>query len=154
MKRINFLKVVQVKESAGLYELGDGIIRRPGDVVEALDTLFPDLRSAAEENLVMITLNTKNKIVGAHEISKGSLSASVVHPREIFKHAVLNNAASFIIAHNHPSGNPTPSPQDIDLTRNLVKACRIMGISLLDHVILGETSHSSLREMGYVEDED
>lgn len=146
-KRINFTKVIQVKESAGLYDLGTGKVNSPGDAIRILDTLFPDLRDSAEENLVMLTLNTKNIVVGAHTVSKGSVSASVLHPREVMKLAILNNASSFVLAHNHPSGDTTPSREDVDVTRRMYEVGELMGISLLDHIILGD-GYTSLNQEG------
>lgn len=79
-------------------------------------------------------------------VSKGNLNSSIVHPREIFKRAVLNNAASIICMHNHPSGDPTPSQNDIDITKRIDEAGELMGIPLLDHVIIGDGTYISLKE--------
>jgi DNA repair protein RadC len=94
-----------------------------------------------------LCLNTKNKVAGAHIISQGSLSASIVHPREVFKAALLNNSASIILAHNHPSGDPEPSREDVETTKRLVEAGEILGIRVLDHVIIGE-QYLSMKEEG------
>ena len=153
MKTVNFLKVVQVKESAARYDIGDGKVSSPDSAYSLIKKIFPELEDASEENLIMLSLNTKNVIVGAHHLSKGSLSASVVHPREVFKAALLNNASSFIIAHNHPSGVPDPSPQDIELTRTIAAAGDMMGIALLDHIIIGEGRFVSLNQEGLISNE-
>jgi DNA repair protein RadC len=85
----------------------------------------------------------------AAEVSVGSLNASIVHPRELFKDAIRVSAASLVVVHNHPSGDPTPSGADIQLTRRLVKAGDVLGIELLDHVVIGDGGeYSSLRDMG------
>ena len=97
---------------------------------------------------MMLALDTKNKVIGIFEISRGSLNASIIHPRDIFQRAILVNAASVILAHNHPSGDPTPSPEDIALTKKLVDAGKVMDITVLDHVIVGECSFVSLKEQG------
>jgi len=95
-------------------------------------------------------MNVKNQILHKHTIFIGSLNASIVHPREVFREAVKRSAASIICAHNHPSGNPAPSPEDIEVTKRLQEAGQIMGIELLDHVIIGDHQFISLKEKGYM----
>ena len=90
-----------------------------------------------KEKLYVIILNIKNKVIGYSLVSMGSLTASIVHPREVLKPAILASAASIIIIHNHPSGDPEPSLDDIEITKRISKSCAIMGINLLDHIILG-----------------
>ena len=125
----------------------------PEDVVRQ----FAELKHAAQECFVAITCNTKNQIIDKHLISLGTLNASLAHPREIFRSAITDSAASLIVAHNHPSGDPTPSSEDIRLTRRIVEAGEILGIHVLDHIVIGRKSsdHSSeyisLRESGLVE---
>lgn len=109
----------------------------------------PQLRGLDREHFWALALNTKNRLLRIFEVSVGSLNASIVHPRELFKHAVRVSAASVIAVHNHPSGDPTPSGADIQLTRRLVKAGDVLGIELLDHVIVGDGGgHVSMRELG------
>ena len=96
-------------------------------------------------------LNTKNQVVGLHRAHVGSLNASIVHPRDVMKCAILNNAASIIVSHQHPSGDPTPSREDIEVTKRIVEAGKILGIEVLDHVIVTYTGkHVSLKEKGYL----
>ena len=96
-------------------------------------------------------LNTKNQVVGLHRAHVGSLNASIVHPREVMKCAILNNAASIIVAHQHPSGDPTPSKEDLEVTKRLAEAGKIIGIDVLDHVIVTYTGKNvSLKEKGYL----
>jgi len=90
-----------------------------------------------KEKLYVIILNIKNKVIGYSLVSMGSLTASIVHPREVLKPAILASAASIIIIHNHPSGDPEPSTDDIEVTNRISKACAIMWINFLDHIILG-----------------
>lgn len=90
------------------------------------------------EQFVVLCLDAKNRVIGANVVSVGSLSLSIVHPREAFKAAILQNAASVVLGHNHPSGDPAPSPEDMALTSRLVQAGEILGIIVLDHVILGD----------------
>jgi DNA repair protein RadC len=93
-------------------------------------------------------LNAKNVVIGMDIVSVGSLSASIAHPREIFKSAILKNAAAVILAHNHPSGDSSPSQDDVQLTERISQAGKILGIKLLDHVILGELDNYSFADAG------
>jgi len=143
MIRINFYKLKMVKEDSGLYEVP--VIKSATEVYQAAKQLLA-LHEEPEEHFCILCLNTKNKIVGVHTISIGSLNASIVHPREVFKAALLNNANGIICLHNHPSGDPEPSRDDIETTRRLVEAGEIMGINVLDHIIIGEQSYLSMKE--------
>jgi DNA repair protein RadC len=135
MTRINFYTLKMVKEDSVPYEVP--VIKSPAEVYQAALQLLA-LHEEPEEHFCIFCLNTKNKIVGVHTISIGSLNATIVHPREVFKAALLNNAAAIICIHNHPSGDPEPSKEDIEITRRLVEAGEILGIRVLDHVIIGE----------------
>jgi DNA repair protein RadC len=95
-----------------------------------------------------LLLNNKNRVRAHKVISSGSLTASLVHPREVFKPVILYGAAAVILCHNHPSGDPEPSPEDIDITRRLVQCGEIFGIRMLDHVILGRDSMFSFSDRG------
>ena len=124
----------------------------PEDVAKALEQLSP----AAQECFITITLDTKNRIIDQHIITIGTLNASLAHPREVFRPAIMDAAASVILAHNHPSGDPTPSAEDVRITRQLVEAGRLIEIQVLDHVILGRKrgdrpDYVSLRETGMVQ---
>lgn len=121
------------------------VIRTPKDVSMLL---MEELRYLQQEHFVVLLLNTKNKVIGRETISVGSLNAAVVHPREVFRAAVKRSAASVICAHNHPSGDPSPSPEDIALTHRLAEAGRLMGIEVLDHLIIGDRDYVSLKERG------
>ena len=116
-----------------------------------------DMAQSAQEAFVVFDLNTRNHIIDRRLVSLGILDGSLVHPREVFRGALLNNAAAIVVAHNHPSGDPTPSAEDLRVTRQLVEAGRILGIKLLDHVVIGRVSpdrskaHCSLREAGLVQ---
>ena len=107
-------------------------ISRPGDVVGWLT----EIRTSDREQFVCLHLDARNQVNALEIVSTGSLNASLVHPREVFKAAILNNAASVILAHNHPTGDATPSREDIELTRRMVKAGGIMGMEVLDHIIV------------------
>ncbi|PZN11013.1 MAG: JAB domain-containing protein, partial [Bacillota bacterium] len=101
----------------------------------------------------VVLLNTRHYVVGVELISIGTLNGAMVHPREVFRAAIRRGAAALILAHNHPSGDPTPSPEDVQVTRRLVEAGRLMGIDVLDHVIIGDNRYRSLRELGMVWDD-
>jgi DNA repair protein RadC len=120
-------------------------IRNSDDVVAILGD---ELLKADREKLVCLMLNTKNVVIGIDTVSVGSLSASIAHPREIFKSAILKNAAAIILSHNHPSGDPSPSQDDIRLTERISKAGEILGIKLLDHVIIGALGIYSFSNAG------
>ena len=98
----------------------------------------------------MMLLNTKNHVIGWHVVSIGSLTASVVHPREVFAPAILHHAAAIILFHNHPSGEPAPSREDIAVTQRLTKTGTVMDIPVLDHIIIGGSSFVSMKEKGFV----
>lgn len=148
MTRVNVYRLTMVKESAKNYDL-EKKITRPEEAAKAINEIF-DLQNMASEVFAIICLNTKGKIAGAHIISQGSLNSTVVHPREVFKAAVLNNAASVLLFHNHPSGDATPSSEDIETTKRLISAGVILGIIVNDHVIIGDGNYVSLRGEGLI----
>ena len=152
MINLSIYNVKLVKEKGALYELENKKIGSPEDSYNMLKEVF-NPGELAEEVLLMISLNTKNRVTGLFEVSRGTLDASLVHPREVFKRAILNNASSIIIAHNHPSGNLKPSREDIELTRKLMDAGRILGISLLDHIIIGDDDYYSLMSNEFLKEE-
>ncbi|MCE5203692.1 MAG: DNA repair protein RadC [Coriobacteriales bacterium] len=122
------------------------LLSTPQDVVRVCE---PRMRGEDREHFWALALNVKNQLIRTIEVSVGSLNASIVHPRELFKDAVRVSAASVVVVHNHPSGDPTPSSADIQLTRRLVKAGDVLGIDVLDHVVIGEGgSFASLRDLG------
>ena len=112
--------------------------------------VMPRFRYETKEHFAVMLLNTKNHVLSVHVVSIGSLSASIVHPREVFREAIQNAAASVILLHNHPSGDPSPSREDILVTERLVKAGKIMDIPVLDHIIIGDDKYISLKEKGMV----
>ena len=156
-KKITPLQKTKLKALTELFRRANSKISQqytrihgPEDVAHYLLPLFGQ---ASKEHFVVIFLNTKNDVIGHEIISIGSLSASVVHPREVFEAACKRHAASFIVAHNHPSGDPSPSREDIAVTDRLVKAGKIMGIHVLDHVIIGSDGAGrwvSLKEKGEI----
>lgn len=151
MSRVSIYRVQLTKR--GSVEFDDIYIRTPEDAKNACRKfleheyggMLPD-----REVFGAIWLNIKNKIVGLEIVSIGSINATIVTPRETFKSGILHNAASFIVFHNHPSGNTTPSAEDINATKRLVDAGELLGIELLDHIIIGEDSYYSLKETGVI----
>ena len=119
----------------------------PDRAVAAAITLIEDM---TKEYFILLNLDTKNKVVSRQVISIGSLNANIVHPREVFKAAILASAAHIIVLHNHPSGDPVPSREDIEITNRLREAGKILGIDLLDHVIIGAGRNYSLKEAGHI----
>ncbi|RXT14719.1 DNA repair protein RadC [Ammoniphilus sp. CFH 90114] len=122
-------------------------IRSPEDVAKLM---MEELRYLTQEHFVCLFLNTKNQVIAQTTVFIGSLNSSIVHPREVFKEAVRKSSASLICLHNHPSGDPTPSREDIEVTKRLMAAGEIMGIDVLDHVIIGDGRYISLKEKGLI----
>lgn len=110
-----------------------------------------EIRQAQKEHFVCLYLNARNQVLQNEIVSIGSLSASIVHPREVFRIGIEHCAASVILAHNHPSGDTSPSRDDIELTQRLVKAGQVMGIEILDHIIVGRNDFLSMKERGLME---
>ncbi|MDQ0342367.1 DNA repair protein RadC [Lederbergia wuyishanensis] len=123
------------------------VIRSPED---GANYVMNDMRFLTQEHFVALYLNTKNQVIHRQTIFIGSLNASIVHPREVFKEAIRRSAASIICLHNHPSGDPAPSREDIDVTKRLVECGKMIGIELLDHLIIGDKKYVSMKEKGYM----
>ena len=127
-----------------LWPDGDAasLVRGPETVFD----LTRDIRGLNREHFVGFYLNSRNQVLRREIISIGSLNASIVHPREVYQPAIAVSAASLILAHNHPSGDPTPSEEDLAITRRLVEAGRILGIDVLDHVVVAKDAYASFKE--------
>lgn len=119
-------------------------VRSPADV----HRLLAGMRYLDREHFKVLLLDTKNRLLGMETVAVGTLNASLIHPREVFKPAIRRSAASVILAHNHPTGSPAPSPEDVEITRRFADSGRIVGIEILDHIIIGESGFESLREAG------
>ena len=146
MYRIPSVKIQLVKDGS-INAAERPYINTPDDVAAIMR---PVVELLAEERMYVMLLSTKNRVNAIQEVSVGTLNSSVVHPREIFKAAILSNAASLILVHNHPSGDPTPSPEDVDLTKKLVDAGKLLNIPVLDHVVMGDRRYASLKEKGLI----
>lgn len=154
IRGIGKAKAIQLK---ACFELGkrqeldiakkNFIINNPKSVYELVKR---KIFNKSKEHLLLIILDTRNKVISISNVSTGILNSNLVHPREVYKEAIHHNAASIIIAHNHPSGNPEPSEEDKDITNRLVEAGKIVGINVLDHIIIGKDSYFSFKEKGYL----
>jgi DNA repair protein RadC len=120
-------------------------IKDPESLVKAVRA---SIQEKTKEHFKLVLLNTRNKIIDISTISIGTLNASLVHPREVFRDAIVHSASSIILVHNHPSDDPEPSDDDVTLTRRLVDAGRLMGIEVLDHIIVTRKGHTSFKERG------
>ncbi|MDQ0495570.1 MULTISPECIES: RadC family protein [Paenibacillus] len=154
IKGIGNAKAIQLKAGIELgrrlalsRHLETPVISCPRDVA---DLLFEQLRYLQKEHFVCLFLNTKNHVIAQETLSMGSLNSAIVHPREVFRAAIKCSSASIICAHNHPSGDPKPSPEDVQLTRRLMDAGNIVGIDVLDHIVIGDGTFVSLKEQGLI----
>lgn len=154
LKGMGKAKVAQIKAA---LELGKRMLRETeekGPVFSSSKDVFafyhPMLANFKKEVLFCSLLDAKNRAFKSHRISEGTLTSSMIHPREAFRDAIAESAASVIFVHNHPSGDPTPSKDDIMITERLVKTGEIVGIKVIDHVIIGENRHTSLLSDGYI----
>lgn len=164
VKALNYLTIKEMKEANGIgdtkavqikaaLELGRrlaslnheerNIIKSPGDVAQLL---MPEFRYLTQEVFKIVLLDIKNQVIAIPLISKGGLFSSIVHPREVFKEAIKHSSAAIVLAHNHPSGIPEPSRDDIKITKKLVDSGKIIGIDVLDHIIIGDGIFISLKE--------
>ena len=118
-------------------------INCPADVHSLLG---PEMSALAQEQLRVLLLNTRNQVLGQRIVYQGNVNSSVVRPAEVLRSAVIENAPSIIVSHNHPSGDPTPSPEDVSITRDLAASSKLLGIDLLDHVVIAGDRYVSLKE--------
>lgn len=148
VKAVQIMASIELGRRIGRLQYEDRyVIRSPEDGAKYV---MDDMRFLSQEHFVCLYLNTKNQVLHRQTIFIGSLNASIVHPREVYKEAFRRSAASIICIHNHPSGDPAPSREDIEVTKRLVECGKILGIELLDHLIIGEHKYVSLKEKGYV----
>ncbi|EGT3604478.1 JAB domain-containing protein [Clostridium perfringens] len=145
MKKIDVVKVYVKKEQS--LQIEKDVIKKPEQVFEVVKNFLGEVD---REHLIVIVLDVKNKINSISVASVGTLNSSIVHPREVFKTAILANGVSIILAHNHPSGDTSPSKDDINITTRIKECGVLMGIELLDHVILGDEKFISLKNEGII----
>lgn len=155
IKGVGRVKAIQLKALAEISKRasstyimnGRVTIKSPADVCRLL---MEEMRHIKKEVFRIILLDTKNHIIRQVDVSVGSLNASIVHPREVFGEAVKTGCSGLLLVHNHPSGDPEPSIEDIETTNRLVNAGNILGIKVLDHIIIGDGRYVSLKEQGYI----
>lgn len=151
--KLNGLGLAKAARLMAAFEMGKRValtempdrpqLNRP-EAVAAL--LLPRLRDAREEHLVALCLDTRHRLIAQKTVTSGILNGTLAHPREMFKTAIMHHAHAMIVAHNHPSGETSPSPEDLQLTQRLIEAGELLQIELLDHIILGHDGFTSLRE--------
>ncbi|MBI2858954.1 MAG: DNA repair protein RadC [Chloroflexi bacterium] len=146
-------KAAQLKavgEIAKRLDDPDSIITKK--VVKGPDDVFKEalakLKGKRKEHFLIVLLDTRNHIVDCHEVSKGNLDSSIVHPREVFRTAIERSAASMVLVHNHPSGDPEPSEEDVKLTKRLLQTSEVVGIEILDHLVVCDTRYVSMKAKG------
>ncbi|MBD7909108.1 DNA repair protein RadC [Sporosarcina sp. Sa3CUA8] len=144
-KRVDIVSLRMVKETSLLYK--NRSIKSPEDGFHLFKQFLGELD---REYFVVMCLDVKNQPTHINVCHVGTLDSILVHPREVMKTAILSNSCSIIVAHNHSSGNPSPSPEDIEVTKRLVEAGELIGIDVLDHLIIGEDDFVSLKEKGYI----
>ncbi|HZU05195.1 MAG TPA: DNA repair protein RadC [Chloroflexota bacterium] len=155
LRRFNGLGMAKAVELQAALELGRRLaglhpearpqVRSPADLA---NLLMPEMAFLEQEHLRVVLLNTKNQVLAAPEVYVGSLNTSVVRVAELFREAIRQNAAAIIVVHNHPSGDPTPSAEDVEVTRQLIDAGALLDIEVLDHLVIGHQRYVSLRERG------
>ncbi|GGB49104.1 UPF0758 protein YsxA [Fictibacillus barbaricus] len=157
LKEINGIGSVKAVELLAAIEIGKRISRLQFEEKYSMRSpedgaryLMDELRFLQQEHFVCLYLNTKNQVLYKKTIFIGSLNTSIVHPREVFKEGFKRSSASIICFHNHPSGDPAPSREDIEVTKRLVECGKMLGIEVLDHIIIGDQRYISLKEKGYV----
>lgn len=154
IKGVGLAKASQIKAAVELGRRivalkGDSrtVVKSPGDVAALV---MDEMRFLDREHFQILCLNTKNHVTARETVSIGGLDSSLVHPREVFKNPIKWSAAAIILIHNHPSGDPSPSKEDVAVTTRLVEAGRILGIGVLDHIIIGDDRYCSLKEKGLI----
>ncbi len=155
LSRINGIGMAKATQLKAVFELGkrlaatssgvEMVIRSPESVA---NLLMQEMRFLEKEHFKAVLLNTKNVVIKVETISIGHLNASLVHPRELYKEAIKHSSAALILAHNHPSGDPSPSNEDLQITKRLCEVGELVGIRVLDHIIFGDNKYISLREKG------
>ncbi|ADO77373.1 RadC family protein [Halanaerobium praevalens] len=155
LKKINGIGTAKAAQINALIELScriSALKNQKNDLVsnpiQAAELLAAEMRFLKQEVLRVILLDVKNKVISVPEISRGGLSSSIVHPREVFKEAIRRSSAAIILVHNHPSGDPTPSADDLSITKKLVKTGKIIGIEIIDHIIIAGDKYLSFKEKG------
>lgn len=139
---------VMLDRTGSILKEGTAAVTEPREAARLFREFIGDV---PEEHFCLMVLDSRRRVIGVNEVSVGTLSASLVHPREVFRAAILLNGAAIVVAHNHPSGDPAPSPEDREATRRLQRAGEILGIPVADHIVLGEGVGDSVRFFSFRE---
>jgi len=154
VKGIGVAKAAQIKASFELSKRIDEDFlyekKRVKTPEQVLSLVKSRLKGKKKEHFLVLLLDTRNQVISISNVSVGSLDTNIVHPREVFKEAISSSASSCVFVHNHPSGDPTPSEDDMELTKRLTKAGEIVGIDVLDHIIVTDNDFISLKERGII----
>lgn len=154
IKGVGLAKASQVKAALELARRLSSFTNQPRPVIkspgDAAELVMEEMRHLDREHFRALLLNTRNQVIANDEVSIGTLNSSSVHPRELFRNAIKRSAASLVLVHNHPSGDATPSKEDLEVTRRLCEAGRIIGIEVLDHIIIGDNKFTSFKAEGLI----
>ncbi len=142
------MQVLAMAELGKRYSQAKRPVEKIKQAKDVFDLFHDRLKEEKQENFIIVMLNNHNNIIGEQLISKGTLDAAIIEPREVFRSAIKNAAARIILIHNHPSGNPSPSNEDIEVTKKLIDAGKLLNIQVLDHIIIGNGSWWSWQESG------
>ncbi|MCK4339886.1 MAG: DNA repair protein RadC, partial [Candidatus Cloacimonetes bacterium] len=150
VKGIGFATACKLQAAFKLGEKAELHITKFGEKIEGPESVFKLLRNEIgnkkKESFYILSLTTRNNLIGVDKVSTGTLSASLAHPREVFLPAIKNSSASVIIVHNHPSGDPQPSEDDLEITKRLVESGKILGIDVIDHIIVAKNNYFSFKD--------
>lgn len=157
LRQIRGIGVVKARQLRSIIELSRRLVAATKDNVtvirnpaDAAHLVMEEMRFLDREYFRCILLTTKNQVIRVETVSVGSLNSSIVHPREVFKTPLKCSAAAVVLVHNHPSGDPTPSKEDLDVTKRLVECGKLLGIEVLDHVVVGDQRYVSFKEQGLI----
>lgn len=139
-----------IREKSETYYDGRKSLNNPNDVAKLFKEYYEENFDMDKEHFSIIMVDTKNKMIGINLVSMGIINQSLIHPREVFRPAIIVSANAIFLCHNHPSGDPTPSKEDINTTKRLKEVGKILGIEILDHIILGDNRYTSLLEKGMI----
>ncbi|HBC91770.1 MAG TPA: hypothetical protein DCZ10_02395 [Pelotomaculum sp.] len=155
VKGVGLAKACTIKASLELARRLSLLTDQPRPVItspdDAAGLVMEEMRRLDREHFRALLLNTRNQVIGVDKVSVGTLNCSTVHPRELFRNAIKRSAASIILVHNHPSGDPAPSREDLDITSRLREVGKIVGIDVLDHIIIGDNRFTSFKAKGLIE---
>lgn len=137
------MQILAMAELGKRYNSSKQTIKKISGPKDVFDLFHERLKNEKQENFYIVMLNTHNNIIAEHLVSKGTLDTSILHPREIFKPAIKNSSSKIVLVHNHPSGDPTPSREDLEITKIIIDSGDLLGIKVIDHIIIGKEDYWS-----------